>query len=237
MTKRTPDTRPAPSANALRSLALTGLISLVLVGAGILAYRHWPGLRSDPTTAPLAIPGIPRVTAPAPSTATTPPPEEDDRLTVFSPRDFGHRSRFATPITVAGPFEPLRGDTFTNEEATFALAGIEGPPATAICLGGDKRLWACGLQSRAALIGLLRNKEPRCTLVSGVPVRRPRDPGTARWNCRIDGRDLALLLVEAGWAKPAARDDRALLAARDRAVEARRGLWDGDWTIVRVPEP
>jgi endonuclease YncB( thermonuclease family) len=216
-----------------RSLVLTALASLLVVAAGLALYRYVPALHPK---RPDAIVGLPTAPKPGDASMNANPDTGDDRLTPFSPRDFGARSRFSTPIVLAGPFEPLRGDILTTEESAYALDGIEAPPASAICLGADKRLWACGLQSRAALNGLVRGKELVCQLQSGRPQRKPRDPGTARWQCSAEGRDIALLLVEGGWAKPANRDDRAILAARDAAQAAQRGLWDGDWNIVRVPE-
>lgn len=221
------------SRQRLGSLTLTALGSLIVVVIGLAAYRFIPALRPTP---PDILVGI----AQAPRPATQAGAQEDagdDRLSPFTPRDFGHRSRFARLVRIAGPFEPLRGDILTNEEVTIALDGLDSPPASAICLGGDKRLWACGLQARAALIGHVRGKDLLCTLQSGQPIRSPRDPGTARWRCTVEERDLALLLVEGGWAKPAGPlPDRAMLGARDAALAARRGLWDGDWNIVRVPE-
>jgi endonuclease YncB( thermonuclease family) len=217
----------------LPSLALTALASLILVAIGLAAYRFVPALRPTPPDILVGVPQAPRPVVPAR------PAEEmgDDRLSPFTPKDFGHRSRFSRPVRIAGPFEPLRGDILTNEEVAIALDGLVAPPASAICLGGDKRLWACGLQARAALNGFVRGRELLCTLQSGQPQRKARDPGTAKWDCTVEGRDLALLLVEGGWAKPAPqRQDRAMLAARDAAQAAQRGLWDGDWNIVRVPE-
>lgn len=220
--------RPGPG-----SLTLTALGSLIVVAIGLAAYRYVPALRPQP---PDILIGVPQ--APRPPVNAVPQDEAgEERLSPFTPRDFGHRSRFARAVRIAGPFEPLRGDILTNEEVAIALDGLDSPPASAICLGGDKRLWACGLQARAALIGHVRGKDLLCTLQSGQPIRSPRDPGTARWTCLVDGRDLALLLVEGGWAKPGGPlPDREKLAARDGAQAAKRGLWDGDWNIVRVPE-
>lgn len=231
--RRDGQTAPGRPRPRWRSLALTAAASLVVVAIGLAAYRFIPALRPQPPDLLVGVPQAPRPVSPAGLQEDA----GDDRLSPFMPRDFGHRSRFARPVRIAGPFEPLRGDILTNEEITIALDGLDSPPASAICLGGDKRLWACGLQARAALIGHVRGKDLICTLQSGQPIRSPRDPGTARWTCLVDGRDLALLLVEGGWARPARPlQDRTMLATRDAALAARRGLWDGDWNIVRVPE-
>lgn len=232
-----PGETPKATKHGLRSLAITGFVAVAVLAAGLVAYRFVPNLRPKADDAPLVLPGVPRAPAPSPPPASTGHDALDpDRLTPFSGRDFGMRSRFSSAIMVSGAFEPLRGDIFTNEEAAYALDGIEAPPASAICLGQDKRLWACGLQARAALQGFIKGKALSCILQSGRPIRKPRDPGNARWNCQIEGRDLALLLVEGGWAKANSRTDRAFILAEDTARQAQRGLWDGGWNIVRVPE-
>jgi len=211
-------------------------VAAILVAGGILAYPHLHALRQKADDAPLALPMAPRPPA-SPTLPSRLPGEADDaRLSAFSPRDFGMRSQFRTAVTVNGPFEPLKADVFTNDESSYALDGIRVPPPSAVCLGADKRLWACGLQARAALHGYLRGKTLQCKLVSGQPVRRPRDPGTARWQCTAEGKDIALQMVEGGWARPAGRDERAFLQAEAAAEAQQRGLWDGGWTIARVPE-
>jgi len=226
-----PGPASAPGAPQWRSLAKTGAITLLLAVAGLIAYSLYAArLRERPEP----VVDIP-VARPVPATEPAVENAAPERLTPYSGRDFGMRSGFRPSLVVAGPFEPIAADVFTTETRAFALDGIEGPPASAICLGDGNRLWACGLQSRAALIGLIRDKEPMCQLVSGKPGSKPRDPGTGRWNCSVDGVDLALRLVEGGWARPTTRNESALLAALESARAARRGLWEGGWTIVRVP--
>ncbi len=214
-----------------RSLAITGAITLLLAACGLIAYSVHAARQRDRQEA-IVVPPAP---APMPASETSSDNAEPARLTPYSGRDFGMRSGFRPSVVVTGPFEPIQAHVFTTETRAFVLDGIEGPPATAICLGDEKRLWACGLQSRAALIGLIRDREPLCQLVSGKPANKPRDPGTGLWNCTVDGADLALRLVDGGWARPTSRNDSAILAALGRAKEARRGLWEGAWDIVRVP--
>ncbi len=223
---------PAPGSpsSQWRSLAITGGVTLLIAVCGLIGYSVYAArLRGRPE------PVKPVSTANTVPVAATPSENETpERLTPYTGRDFGMRSGFRPSVVVIGPFEPIQAHVFTTETRAFALDGIEGPPANAICLGDEKRLWACGLQSRAALIGLIRDKEPVCQLVSGKPASMVRDPGTALWNCTADGTDLGLRLVEGGWARPTTRTDSALLAALERAKAARRGLWEGEWNIVRV---
>lgn len=214
-----------------RSLAITGAATLLIAACGLIGYSLYAARLRD---RPALVEPVPAANT-APAAAIPSENDETERLTPYSGRDFGMRSGFRPSIVVAGPFEPMQAHVFTTETRAFALDGIEGPPATAICLGDEKRLWACGLQSRAALIGLIRDKEPACQLVSGKQANKPRDPGTGLWNCSVDGKDLALKLVEGGWARPTTRNDSALLAALERAKAARRGMWEGEWNIVRVP--
>lgn len=223
---------PRSAAPQWRSLAITAAITLLLAVCGLIAYSVYAARLRDRSEPVEPMPER----QPAPMAETPSENAEPGRLTPFSGRDFGMRSGFRPSVVVSGPFEPMQAHVFTTETRAFALDGIEGPPATAICLGDEKRLWACGLQSRAALIGMIRDKEPACQLVSGKPGSKPRDPGNGLWNCTVEGVDLALRLVEGGWARPTTRNDSALLAAFERARETRRGLWEGEWNIVRVPQ-
>lgn len=223
--------RKPPPAAQWRSLAVTGGVTVLVVVCGLIAYsvyaerlKKQPALIDEPpSVSPRQVELIDKA--------------EPEHLTPYSGRDFGMRSGFRPRVMVTGPFEPVAAHIFTTETRAFALDGIEGPPPTAICLGDGKRLWACGLQSRAALIGLIRDKEPDCQLISGKPANKPRDPGTGLWTCVVNGEDMALKLVEGGWARPTTRSDSAVIAALERAREARRGLWEGEWNIVRVPPP
>ena len=101
------------------------------------------------------------------------------------------------------------------------LVGVEGPSFGAVCKDDEGHLWACGLQARAALNNLIRTKTITCM---------PEAVADAQVNarCQVEGRDLASLLIERGFAR---LTEGGSSEAQDRARRARLGLWNGSWTL------
>ncbi len=125
------------------------------------------------------------------------------------------------PYTIAAPFQIDDGLTFGPEKAVRTrLSGLTGPGRDAVCRDGDDRLWACGLQARAALNNLISKRQVRCTPTgpsdSVVPAR-----------CDADGVDLGRRLVELGYARSEV-DHRAEM---DRARTSNAGMWNGGWRL------
>jgi endonuclease YncB( thermonuclease family) len=148
-------------------------------------------------------------------------------------------SKFAEPLTRKGPeeLEPYSfpgaevnlydGLTFGPEGAVRTrLAGLAGPGRDAVCEDAEKSLWACGLQARAALNNLIRRAQIHC-----VP-KGPIENGVMPAICSVDGRDVGTELVKAGFARSASGGSGPAESER-QAAQARRGLWNGDWTIRR----
>lgn len=123
------------------------------------------------------------------------------------------------------PYDSQDGLTIVQGSYKIRLAGVEGPPGQAICTVADGRLWACGLQARAALHNIIAQSPLVCTLTGRAP------PDLTLADCALDGEDLAAKLVASGWARPIRPDDVRFASERDLASAERRGLWDGGWAI------
>ena len=125
------------------------------------------------------------------------------------------------PYTFGPPFEIDDGLTFGPEKAVRTrLSGLTGPRRDAVCRDQDDRLWACGLQARAALNNLIAKRQVRCTPTapsdSVVPAR-----------CVTDGGDLGRHLVELGYA----RSEVDYPTEMDKARAAKAGMWNGGWRL------
>ena len=125
------------------------------------------------------------------------------------------------PYTFGPPFQIDDGLTFGPDKALRTrLSGLTGPGRDAVCRDQDDRLWACGLQARAALNNLIAKRQVRCTPTapsdSIVPAR-----------CVADGVELGRRLVELGYA----RSEVEYAAEMDRARAANAGMWNGGWRL------
>lgn len=152
-----------------------------------------------------------------------------DRLPVVPAALPDHDTQISRRFTLTAPFGSLDGTTLLHEGRRIRLAGIEGPSATETCLDTDGRRWSCGLQARAALHNMLAGQSLICRSVSAAE----HDAMTAE--CRLASavgepeRDLAAVLVLAGWARPLGRE--SLTDEREAAQSRSFGLWRGGWTI------
>lgn len=109
------------------------------------------------------------------------------------------------------------------------LAGIEAPPRAALC-GEQPEQWRCGRIADLAFEQRLQQTELRC-------AERPAE-GAAR--CSAGGEDLALWLIDAGWARALGDAPAEYRAAERGARDARRGIWrdqTGRWRLSDDPDP
>lgn len=193
------------------------LAHAIVLGIALLAM-------SGDRPAALALPA-----AAAPAAQPLHPIKIQDRLPIVTAalpdRDAGP----SPPVILTAPFTSLDGTTLMHEGRRIRLAGIEGPSATETCLDTEGRRWSCGLQARAALHNMLAGQSLSCRAVSA----EGHDAMTAE--CRLASsrgepeRDLAAVLVLAGWARPLQRD--SLADEREAAQNRRFGLWRGGWTV------
>ena len=190
------------AATALGALALTGLI----------AFFDYGGAQLRPAPAPER----PAPVAQAP--ALTPKPAEPPPVYLVPIVN-------APPIPLAPPFEVDDGLTIRTETQRVHLAGLEGPARDAICFDPDNKLWACGLQARAALYNVIRRAELVCRRV------QPADATIPNVECAIGREDVGRQLVAQGFARPALERGAEIRAALDAAKRNNLGLWNGGWRI------
>ncbi len=100
----------------------------------------------------------------------------------------------------------------------IAIAGIEPLAAEANCRSEDGSQWPCGNFARAALNRLIRGRTVRCDPVDG-------NDGGVVTRCGIGGHDIALWLVQQGWARPGADAAPPLVEAYQQAQAEHRGQW------------
>lgn len=127
-------------------------------------------------------------------------------------------------VRIAPPIDIIDARTFVAEGIIYRLSALEGPPRDGICLDEEDRLWACGLQARAAFNNLTRETGLDCEGVLFPEFE------IARVTCLAGEEDLATLLVSEGFARPVSdgQEDH-LIVAQHRAREDGRGLWNGNW--------
>lgn len=115
----------------------------------------------------------------------------------------------------------IDGDSLELDNRIVRLAGIDAPELGQRCRKevGD---WRCGLDAALAL---------RKLISFGPVVCKPADSsdGAPLVSCMAGDRDLALSLLEQGYAVATAEAASALQAAEAKARDAKLGLWRGDF--------
>lgn len=86
------------------------------------------------------------------------------------------------------------------------LAGIEITPADRTCTDESRQPWPCGTVARTAFRAWMRGRAVACDV--------PSHAGEITTHCMLDGEDMALWLVENGWAESAGQYDEAEAEAR-----------------------
>lgn len=123
--------------------------------------------------------------------------------------------------------EARDGDTLLIGESVFRLAGIDAPEYRQSCSDAAGRPWRCGERARRQLEQLLDAPDLACT-------QRATDRfGRAVATCRTARTpDLGEAMVRAGMAISPARNGEAPYAnAEEEARAARRGIWNGSFTV------
>jgi endonuclease YncB( thermonuclease family) len=133
---------------------------------------------------------------------------------------------FAAGQSLAAGLTVRDGGTIEVADVTYRLDGIDAPAIDQICIDDHADPWACGVEARDWLTGLIGGREVRCDDLGPDATFKKWHVGT----CTIAGETKSLnqLLVRQGLAlnlEPSARgrfkEDEA--DARDN----RRGLWKG----------
>lgn len=172
--------------------------------------------------------------------------------TVDIPEDTGRQPDSREPpgeaftVDVPAPIDIIDARTFVAGDIIYRLTGIRTPSRDAICFDEEDRLWACGLQARAAFNNLTRETGLAC---EGI---RFGELEIALVDCHAGENDLATALVAAGFAIPAdsetpsapgaggvdqAMNEERAIARHDMSSALRlaqtekQGLWNGNWRI------
>ena len=121
----------------------------------------------------------------------------------------------------------IDADTLEVAGQHIRLGGIDAPEMSELCTDTQGEVWACGVWATQQARELLNGQTVRCTDLG--------DRSYARivGRCYLNGRDLAVLLIEAGAARPCLRFARAqgtdeiYLQAEAKAKSARVGIYAG----------
>ncbi len=131
----------------------------------------------------------------------------------------------ALPLASADATEKLYvidGDTFSWNGKTYRLWGIDAPEKSQSCRLGARE-YPCGDRSKTYLQELIDPAQLRCKA-------KPRAKKETRIvaQCSVAGKDLAQLMVLAGWAIDYRHFSGGLYAAAEKiARDDQRGLWAG----------
>lgn len=113
----------------------------------------------------------------------------------------------------------IDGDTFSWNGKTYRLWGIDAPEKDQSCRRPED--YQCGATARSYLRSLI---DP-ATLACEIKSRAKKETRIVAL-CRVDGEDLAQLMVSAGWAIDYKFFSKGYYAAAEAdARSARRGLW------------
>lgn len=129
----------------------------------------------------------------------------------------------AARAEIAGAARAIDGATLEIAGKRIVLYGVDAPPAGQACrewAPQGQREYQCGALARAFMQSLVAGREVLC--VDEGPGR-----GGAAATCFADGRDLALALVQAGWAVAAQAASSRYVNQEQTARQARNGLWAG----------
>lgn len=123
---------------------------------------------------------------------------------------------------LVGPARAIAGDTLVVAETLVRLEGIDAPEFDQTCTRGTET-WSCGDQATQTLADAIADSEVACrdeTAVGGDTV-------TAR--CSAGGRDLAIVVLESGFAVARGGDDPNYSEAEASARAAALGIWSGEF--------
>ncbi|HHN66429.1 MAG TPA: thermonuclease family protein [Thermopetrobacter sp.] len=122
----------------------------------------------------------------------------------------------------------IDGDSLMWGDVEVRLHGIDAPELRQACGGRDGGRWPCGRAARNWLRKLLRRGSVTCRRVT--TDRYGRMVGI----CTVNGRDVGRAMVRAGLAVAYVRYSRRYVADERAARAARRGIWQGQFTLPHL---
>ena len=115
---------------------------------------------------------------------------------------------------IEGIFNVISGDTISLNGVVYKLEGIKAPNSRQKCKKGSLP-WLCGAAAKRFLSKAISGIILTCKIERAGIVK-----------CSIQDRDLAVIIVKAGWAVPTSQQ-RSLAAAELYAKKNGLGLWSG----------
>lgn len=226
---------------------LTTMLGIGIVLAGVAGFAIWAATlppTQAPTLPPTQAPPAPVPLRPAESTpAATPPPTDVPASPPAVSAAAGVRDITPTGVTpspvITGPLSRKPGreppppppervverrlplpvveaaGRLRAGDLAIVIDGVDALAADASCEDAAGRHWPCGARAATALKALVRARAVTCVL------GEKQASGAVSTSCRLGKTDLALWLVENGWADPP--PGSPLAAAAERARAAGRG--------------
>lgn len=131
----------------------------------------------------------------------------------------------ATSSTIAGQARAIDGDTIAVGASRVRLWGVDAPEAAQTCSDTQRRSYACGEASAAAMRQML-DRDPNVTCQVRDTDRYKRLVAV----CRNGAGDLGGRLVALGWAIDYEHYSHGAYRDQQAAAKAERiGLWQGEF--------
>ena len=126
------------------------------------------------------------------------------------------------PETLAGTARAISGDTLAISGRVVRLDDIEAVELGQVCRDSRGRAWRCGRRARQMMRDFIARKRVVCRDLARAGT------GQLQGTCTVGGEDIALRVVEAGYAFADGFLFRTYGDAESVAKEARRGVWQGE---------
>lgn len=124
----------------------------------------------------------------------------------------------AHAASISGSARVIDGSTLAIRQQQIRLFGIIAPETTQSCVLGG-RIWACGADVTAALMGQAHDKMVICDERAIDTAKR------VVAICRVGAVDLGDWMVRNGWAVAARQESMMYVSAEIAARNAHVGLW------------
>ena len=115
----------------------------------------------------------------------------------------------------------IDGDTLVVKGRLVQLAGIDAPELGQRC-SNDGKAWRCGREAALALRKMIAFGTTEC-------AQEETEPESALASCTVDGKDLAIALLQQGYAVALPEAAARYQTAQEGAKDAKIGIWRGDF--------
>ncbi len=122
----------------------------------------------------------------------------------------------------------IEGDSLRLGAVEIRLHGIDAPEMDQVCHRSGKP-WRCGVVAAAELRKLIDGRAVDCTPVVQSDGSTTDRYGRVLGRCSVAGVELNAWMVEQGLAVAFVRYSAQFVPQEDRARQARRGMWAGEF--------